>query len=253
MRRLPEVRGAGLAETARRTRCEGAPLLRLGRHRPRRPGAGSPSANDPVQPHHGELAYCRCFSTGRAPLRALVRTAGSRWRVEATGQTAKGQPMVDDHPTSDEVDEVIDPSGSPPTCRCVSQGGAGVSRSTAGVRAPLLRRARVDPFRWTSRNGLLETPRGTCGDLWPAWSSPWSAGYGCRVCVQGTVWSGWVTSLQTGAAGPCWNRSVMGVARAGTSRRDAAGSCLAAALRASMRFSMPAGFTNRAQGAGADW
>ncbi|WP_079051630.1 IS701 family transposase [Streptomyces curacoi] len=45
----------------------------------------------------GELAYYRCHSTGPVPLRTLVRTAGSRWRVEETFQTEKGLAGLDEH------------------------------------------------------------------------------------------------------------------------------------------------------------
>lgn len=38
----------------------------------------------------GELACYRCHSTAPVPLRTLVQTAGSRWRVEETFQTEKG-------------------------------------------------------------------------------------------------------------------------------------------------------------------
>jgi SRSO17 transposase len=38
----------------------------------------------------GELAYYRCHCTVPVPLRALVRAAGSRWRVEETFQAGKG-------------------------------------------------------------------------------------------------------------------------------------------------------------------
>lgn len=34
----------------------------------------------------GELAYYRCWSPTPVPLAALVRIAGSRWRVEETFQ-----------------------------------------------------------------------------------------------------------------------------------------------------------------------
>ncbi|MGC0377633.1 SRSO17 transposase [Streptomyces sp. SAI-229] len=45
----------------------------------------------------GELAYYRCHSTVPVPLRTLVRTAGSRWRVEETFQTEKGLAGLDEH------------------------------------------------------------------------------------------------------------------------------------------------------------
>ncbi|MET9771993.1 IS701 family transposase [Streptomyces sp. NPDC006415] len=45
----------------------------------------------------GELAYYRCFSPTSAPLTALVRVAGSRWRVEETFQAGKGLPGLDEH------------------------------------------------------------------------------------------------------------------------------------------------------------
>ncbi len=46
----------------------------------------------------GELAYYRCHSTGPAPLHTLVRTAGSRWRVEETFQTKKSLAGLDEGP-----------------------------------------------------------------------------------------------------------------------------------------------------------
>ncbi|MGI5143689.1 IS701 family transposase [Streptomyces sp. CA-106110] len=45
----------------------------------------------------GELAYYRCYCTEPAPLAALVRVAGSRWRVEETFQTEKGLAGLDEH------------------------------------------------------------------------------------------------------------------------------------------------------------
>ncbi|MFD5113021.1 IS701 family transposase [Streptomyces sp. NPDC058391] len=45
----------------------------------------------------GELAYYRCFSPDPAPLTALVRVAGSRWRVEETFQPGKGLAGLDEH------------------------------------------------------------------------------------------------------------------------------------------------------------
>ncbi|MEU7900476.1 IS701 family transposase [Nonomuraea sp. NPDC049152] len=45
----------------------------------------------------GELAYYRCFSSVPVPLTALVRVAGSRWRVEETFQSGKGLAGLDEH------------------------------------------------------------------------------------------------------------------------------------------------------------
>ncbi|MFF7656751.1 IS701 family transposase [Streptomyces sp. NPDC007983] len=45
----------------------------------------------------GELAYYRSFSPAPAPLTALVRVAGSRWRVEETFQSGKGLAGLDEH------------------------------------------------------------------------------------------------------------------------------------------------------------
>ncbi len=45
----------------------------------------------------GELAYYRCHSTEPVPLTALVKVAGSRWRVEETFQTEKGLAGLDEH------------------------------------------------------------------------------------------------------------------------------------------------------------
>ncbi|MFJ2194022.1 IS701 family transposase [Kitasatospora sp. NPDC087861] len=45
----------------------------------------------------GELAYYRCYSLRPVPLAALVRVAGSRWRVEETFQAGKGLAGLDEH------------------------------------------------------------------------------------------------------------------------------------------------------------
>lgn len=45
----------------------------------------------------GELAYYRCYSAQPVPLSTLVKTAGSRWRVEETFQTEKGLAGLDEH------------------------------------------------------------------------------------------------------------------------------------------------------------
>ncbi|MFJ7416242.1 IS701 family transposase [Streptomyces sp. NPDC098077] len=45
----------------------------------------------------GELAYYRCHSIEPVPLTALVKVAGSRWRVEETFQTEKGLAGLDEH------------------------------------------------------------------------------------------------------------------------------------------------------------
>ena len=45
----------------------------------------------------GELAYYRCFRSGPAPLRELVRVAGQRWTIEESFQAAKGQAGLDEH------------------------------------------------------------------------------------------------------------------------------------------------------------
>jgi SRSO17 transposase len=45
----------------------------------------------------GELAYYRCWSPAPVPLAALVRVAGSRWRVEETFQSGKGLAGLDEH------------------------------------------------------------------------------------------------------------------------------------------------------------
>ncbi|MQY36922.1 IS701 family transposase ISSav2 [Streptomyces sp. RB17] len=44
-----------------------------------------------------ELAYYRCYSPQPVPLTALVRVAGSRWRVEETFQSGKGLAGLDEH------------------------------------------------------------------------------------------------------------------------------------------------------------
>lgn len=48
-----EAAEAGLAEAVRRGRREGAPLLRLGHHRPHPPRTRQPPAAEPSQPQHG--------------------------------------------------------------------------------------------------------------------------------------------------------------------------------------------------------
>ncbi len=45
----------------------------------------------------GELAYYRRWSPAPVPLAALVRVAGSRWRVEETFQAGKGLAGLDEH------------------------------------------------------------------------------------------------------------------------------------------------------------
>ena len=48
-------------------------------------------------PRTGELAYYRCYSPTPAPLTALVRVAGLRWRIEESFQAAKSQTGLDEH------------------------------------------------------------------------------------------------------------------------------------------------------------
>ncbi|MEV4418295.1 IS701 family transposase [Catellatospora sp. NPDC049609] len=45
----------------------------------------------------GDLAFYRCWTPRPAPLRSLVRVAGSRWAVEETFQIAKGQVGLDQY------------------------------------------------------------------------------------------------------------------------------------------------------------
>ncbi|MEU8034088.1 IS701 family transposase, partial [Streptomyces sp. NPDC049099] len=45
----------------------------------------------------GEPAYYHCHSTLPVPLSTLVKTAGSRWRVEETFQARKGRAGLDEH------------------------------------------------------------------------------------------------------------------------------------------------------------
>ncbi len=45
----------------------------------------------------GELAFHRCYSPHPVPLTALVRVAGSRWRVEEFFQSGKGLAGLDEH------------------------------------------------------------------------------------------------------------------------------------------------------------
>jgi hypothetical protein len=57
-------------------------------------------------PHHllmrrndatGELAYLRCYSPHRLPLRDLVRVAGQRGRIEESFQAGNGLTGLDQH------------------------------------------------------------------------------------------------------------------------------------------------------------
>lgn len=45
----------------------------------------------------GELAFYRCWTPGPVPLGALVRVAGTRWRIEENFQAAKGLAALDQH------------------------------------------------------------------------------------------------------------------------------------------------------------
>ena len=45
----------------------------------------------------GELAYYRCYHRDLASLTELVRVAGTRWKIEESFQTAKGQAGLDQH------------------------------------------------------------------------------------------------------------------------------------------------------------
>jgi SRSO17 transposase len=45
----------------------------------------------------GELAYLLCYSPRLVPLRALIRVAGQRWRIEENFQAAKGLTGLDQH------------------------------------------------------------------------------------------------------------------------------------------------------------
>ena len=45
----------------------------------------------------GELAYLRCYNPRRVPLRALIRVAGQRWRIEESFQSAKELAGLDQH------------------------------------------------------------------------------------------------------------------------------------------------------------
>ena len=45
----------------------------------------------------GELAYLRCYNPRRVPLRALIRVAGQRWRIEESFQAAKELAGLDQH------------------------------------------------------------------------------------------------------------------------------------------------------------
>jgi SRSO17 transposase len=45
----------------------------------------------------GELAYLRCYNPRRVPLRALIRVAGQRWRIEESFQSVKELAGLDQH------------------------------------------------------------------------------------------------------------------------------------------------------------
>ncbi|MFF7851692.1 IS701 family transposase [Streptomyces sp. NPDC007910] len=78
-------------------RRQGAPFLRLGRHRPGRSPARQPPAVDPPQPHHRRTGLLPLLLTRPGPLATLVRVAGSRRRVEETFQAGKGLAGLDEH------------------------------------------------------------------------------------------------------------------------------------------------------------
>jgi SRSO17 transposase len=48
-------------------------------------------------PHHGELAFYRCYAPTPVPLGELVRVAGRRWTIEESFQAAKGLAGLDEH------------------------------------------------------------------------------------------------------------------------------------------------------------
>lgn len=97
--RMPGREGAqtGLAEAVGRGRRQGAPLLRLAVIAMAEPHPGSRQLLIRRNRTTGELAYYRCFSPAPVPLTALVRVAGSRWRVEETFQSGKGLAGLDEH------------------------------------------------------------------------------------------------------------------------------------------------------------
>lgn len=89
---------AGLTEAVRRTRCEGAPLVRLGPDRHHRPGLGR-HQHLLIRRNRrtGELAYYRCYAPRPVPLSTIVKVAGSRWTVEETFQNSKTLAGLDEH------------------------------------------------------------------------------------------------------------------------------------------------------------
>ncbi|MGW7354082.1 IS701 family transposase [Streptomyces sp. NPDC054784] len=62
-----------------------------------RPGPGSHQMLIRRNRSSGELAFYRCYSPRPVPLTALVRVAGSRWRVEEFFQSGKGLVGLDEH------------------------------------------------------------------------------------------------------------------------------------------------------------
>ncbi|EFL27690.1 LOW QUALITY PROTEIN: putative transposase, partial [Streptomyces himastatinicus ATCC 53653] len=78
-----EAPEAGLAEAVRRSGSQGAPLLRLGRHRPGRPRPRQPPAADPPQPHHRRT---RLLPLLRTPARAPDHPGAGRWIKVASGR-----------------------------------------------------------------------------------------------------------------------------------------------------------------------
>lgn len=75
-----------LAEAVRRGRSQEPPLLRPGRHDLTDPRPGSRQLLIRRNHSTGERASYRCYSPAAVPLTALVRVAGSRWRVEESGK-----------------------------------------------------------------------------------------------------------------------------------------------------------------------
>lgn len=89
------LNAAFAASMSVRGRGQGPSLLRMGRHRPRRPPPRESAAAVRRDRSTGELAYYRRYSPASVPLTVLVTIAGSRWRVEEFFQSGKGLAALD--------------------------------------------------------------------------------------------------------------------------------------------------------------
>lgn len=93
----PRSSPSGPGKPHRRSRRQGATLLRLGHID--LPGTAPGHRHLLIRRNRttGELAYYRCYSPEPLPLATLVQVAGTRWRVEETFQSGKGLAGLDEH------------------------------------------------------------------------------------------------------------------------------------------------------------